>query len=221
MIKNLLFDLDNTLYSSKNPIEGCVYRRMIRFIADFLHTDEHSAAEERRRRIHLYGTTLEWLMNEHGLSDTESYFRSLHPDEEADEVAFDPLLPALLENLGRDFHLSVLTNSPAIHFERILTRLRIYDLFDGMYGIEDNDFKGKPHARAYRHAVEDKGFTVENTLFLDDHPAYVQGFTDLGGKAVLIDEENRFADVSPCKKAPFARLKSVHELPALLKTVPR
>lgn len=208
--------MDNTLYSSKNPIEKNMHKRMITFIARFLNKTEAETAEQRRQKLPLYGTTLEWIMTEYGFSDTEAYFRFIHPDEEIDEVEFDPDLRPLLKDLSTAYHLSVLTNAPAIHYERILKHLRIFDLFDGIYGIEENKLHGKPEASSYLNAVRDKGFTVENTLFLDDLPKYIKGYTALGGKAVLIDHEGRFSNLPLTEEAPFARLQSVHELPALL-----
>ena len=92
----------------------------------------------------------------------------------------------------------------------------IFDLFDGIYGIEENKLHGKPEASSYLNAVRDKGFSVENTLFLDDLPKYIKGYTALGGKAVLIDHEGRFSNLPLTEETPFARLQSVHELPALL-----
>ncbi|MGI5173117.1 HAD-IA family hydrolase [Treponema sp. OMZ 840] len=217
MIKNLLFDLDDTLYCSSSSIGPNTRKRMIRFIARFLNKSEEEVMEERSRRVRFYSTTLEWIVREHGFSDIDSYFRFIHPDEEVNEIEFDPGLRPLLESLNKTYHLSLLTNSPAIHFEKILKHLNVYDLFDGIYGIEENKFQGKPAPQAYLNAVTDKGFTVENTLFIDDLPKYIKGYSALGGKAVLIDETGRFAHMPLVEEAPFARLKSVHELPALLK----
>ncbi|WP_428770472.1 HAD-IA family hydrolase [Treponema sp. HNW] len=216
MIKNLLFDMDNTLYSSKNSIETNMHKRMVRFIARFLNKSEDDVTEERKRKLPFYGTTLEWIMAEYGFSDTDAYFQYIHPDEELEEVDFDPGLRPLLQDLSKTYHLSVLTNAPAVHYERILKHLNIFDLFDGIYGIEENKLRGKPHAAAYLNAVQDKGFTVENTLFLDDLPKYIKGYTALGGKAVLVDHEGRFAALPLSEEAPLERLKSVYELPALL-----
>lgn len=208
--------MDNTLYSSKNAIEQNMHKRMIAFIARFLNKTEDAVREERKRKLPAYGTTLEWITAEYGFTDTEAYFRFIHPEEETAEVEFDSGLRPLLQNLGKIYHLSILTNAPAIHYERILKHLHIFDLFDGIYGIEENKLLGKPDPSAYLRAVQDKGFTVENTLFLDDLPKYIKGYTVLGGRAVLIDHEGRFSDFPLTEEAPLARLKSVYELPALL-----
>ena len=32
------------------------------------------------------------------------------------------------------------------------------------------------------------GWSVEETLFVDDHIKYVRGYRDIGGRAVLVDE---------------------------------
>jgi hypothetical protein len=45
---------------------------------------------------------------------------------------------------------------------------------------------------------------------VDDLPKYVRGFQDLGGKAVLIDEADRFADEG------LPRIRSLAELVPLV-----
>ena len=107
--------------------------------------------------------------------------------------------------------MSILTNSPYEHAERILKRLKILDLFKVIVDLRANNFKGKPEKNAYLKAISQAGFTVEETLFVDDYVKYVKGFESLGGKAVLIDENNVHSDLD------CLRVSSVYELKDVLK----
>ena len=125
----------------------------------------------RRQRLPLYGTTLEWLRNEHGLTDVSGYFNAVHPPEEVDELQPDPDLRTLLLSLG----------------------LNVADIFTGVYDVERNNLRGKPYPEAYLNAISGAGSTVAETVFFDDHKKYTDGYERLGGRAVLV----RNPDVAP------------------------
>ena len=59
-------------------------------------------------------------------------------------------------------------------------------------------------------ALEASGLSAETTVFIDDSPKYIKGYLALGGRAILKDEGERFADLG------FERILSLDELPALL-----
>ncbi|MFI3256671.1 MAG: HAD-IA family hydrolase [Spirochaetales bacterium] len=219
MIKNLLFDMDNTLYSETNRIDIMMNKRIIRFVADFFHVPVEEARQLRIKGLKKYGTTVEWLRTDHNFRDMSEYFESVHPDYETDEVEYDPRLRPFLQILKKVFHLSVLTNAPKIHASRILRHLNITDLFDGIYDLESNNFLGKPHKDAYLKAIEEQEFTVSQTLFFDDHPSYVKGFTDIGGKGVLIDPFDVYENNEFVQQSVFARIKTIYEIPTLLKSM--
>ncbi len=216
-IKQLLFDMDNTLYPEASLIDKNLTHRILSFVSSFFSVSIENAIEKRKEGLTRHGTTLEWLLTEHGLKDTKSYFEFLHPSCEKEEVDFDPNLRPFLLRLKEHFHLTVLTNAPTIHANCILNHLQVYDLFEGIYDLEDNNFLGKPHKEAYLMAIEKQGFSIEETLFFDDHPKYIKGFSDIGGKGILIDLLDRYnkEDIEKCNA--FAKIKTIYEIPSLLK----
>ena len=127
MIGHLLFDIDNTLYSASNLMERRISERMFQFIADFLSVPLDEAIKLQRARRHNYGTTLEWLECEHHLNDRDTYFEAVHPDSEISELQPDPNLRNFL--LSLQMPMTVLTNAPMAHAERVLNffnnRLRL------------------------------------------------------------------------------------------------
>ncbi|MDR2094136.1 MAG: HAD-IA family hydrolase [Treponema sp.] len=204
MIQYLLFDLDNTLYSSRYGLEQNVSRRITDFTAGFLGLSTEETVKLRARRIPFYGTTLEWLMAEEGLTDADHYFRIIHPEDEAEILPPDPALGEFLE--GIKLPKAVLTNSPMEHAERVLARLGIRSCFGPVFDIRWNNFKGKPRPDVYRRVLECLNSSPETTLFIDDYPKYITGYLALGGKGLLFDENNEH----PAHQGP--RIRELREV---------
>jgi putative hydrolase of the HAD superfamily len=208
MTRLLLLDLDNTLYSEARGMDHDIDRRMVEYVAQYLKLSIEEAQAARYERARKYSTTLEWLTLEHGFSDPEAYFAAVHPEGEESRLEPDPELGRVLDAIP--LPKAVLTNAPSEHAERVLARLGVADRFQAVYDIRFSGLRGKPHAQAYLRACESSGYTVEETLFVDDQPKYVRGFVDLGGRALLIDEADRFAGEG------LSRIRSLGELVPLL-----
>lgn len=215
MITHLLFDLDNTLYSASNLMERKISERMFQCIADFLGVPLKEAIKRQKARRRYYGTTLEWLEAEYQFKDRDAYFAAVHPPDEIHELEPDPQLRDFL--LSLQLPMTVLTNAPMAHAERVLRFFNIIDLFIGIFDISYHGGKGKPHPAAYTATLAAVHKSIDETLFLDDCPAYIQGFAQLGGHCVLIDEKKRCADFSKSSGIPV--LKSIYELPPLLQQI--
>ena len=185
---------------------------MICFIAELLGVSFEEARVLRTNRKPQFGTTLEWLQAEHGLGGPDKdekawqYMRYVHPEEEIHEVDFDPHIRPFLQSLH--LPMTIITNAPAFHAERILRFLQIDDLFLGVWDIVRSNFRGKPHRNAYIGALSLSGYTMEETLFADDYAQYAQGYMDLGGRAVLVNDQK-----TEWEKAPSApHIDSLYEI---------
>lgn len=219
---HLLFDMDNTLYPASSDMDKGITRRMLECVADFFHCDMEKAAALRAERIVHYSTTLEWLRAE-GMTDVEGFLAHVHPDNEADELLPQPALRDFLISLNMP--MSILSNAPHEHADRVLAKLGVADLFESVTDIRDAGFNGKPYPGAYQAALKKVGATIENTLFLDDMQKYTDGWVALGGTAVLIGDKNgkpltedarsmieaRKANKSG-KTGTTIRMKSIYEL---------
>lgn len=208
MLRYLLLDLDNTLYSEASGLERAVFRRMNEYVARLHGIGFEEAIALRRERMPAYGTTLEWLVAERGFSDVEGYFAYVHPAGEEEPLAPDPALGRLLDSI--DLPKSVFTNAPMEHARRILARLGVADRFEAVYDIRFNGLKGKPHPEAARRVCAACGVEPAEALFVDDYPKYVQGFIDCGGRGVLIDELGLHSG------SGLPRIHGLCELPGLI-----
>ena len=225
--QHLLFDMDNTLYPASSDMDKGITRRMLECVAEFFHTDMEGATALRAERIVHYSTTLEWLRAE-GMNDIEGFLAHVHPDNEADELQPQPKLREFLISLNMP--MSILTNAPHEHADRVLAKLGVADLFEAVTDIRDAGFNGKPYPDAYLASLKKVGAELETTLFLDDMIKYTDGWVALGGTAVLIGDKNGKALTEDAKSMIAARaanktgregktirMNSIYELPKLLK----
>ena len=218
--------MDNTLYPASSDMDKGITRRMLECVADFFHCDMKEATRLRAERIVHYSTTLEWLRAE-GLTDVEGFLAHVHPDNEADELTEQPALRDFLISLNMP--MSILTNAPHEHADRVLGKLGVADLFEAVTDIRDAGFNGKPYPDAFMAALKKAGSTIEDTLFLDDMQKYTDGWAALGGTAILIGSPNgkpladdaksmiaaRAANKSG-KAGQTIRMASIYELPRWL-----
>jgi len=188
MLKYLLFDLDNTLYSCRYGLEDNVRQRIREFAAAFLGMTPEEAWRQRMALVHQYGTCLEWLMAEKGFTDVESYLAAVHPPDEAESLLPDGELRAFLS--GISLPKAILTNSPREHADLILNKLGLCDIFTHIFDIRQCGFLGKPRRDVFDNALRGMGVRAEEVLFIDDSPLYVQGFIAMGGNGVLFDEND-------------------------------
>jgi len=188
MIKYLLFDLDNTLYSCRYGLEENVGRRIREFVAVLLGTTQEEAWRERKAVVKQYGTCLEWLIAEKGFTDVEAYLSAVHPQGEADSLVPDGELRAFLS--GISIPKAILTNSPREHADLVLGKLGLGDLFTHIFDIRQCRFLGKPRREVYDNALQVLGLHVDEVLFIDDYPMYAEGFIAMGGNALLLDEKD-------------------------------
>jgi len=197
MLKYLFFDLDNTLYSCHYGLEKNVSRRIWEFASVYLGIPPEEVRRQRMEAGKQYGTCLEWLMTEEGFTDVEAYFAFVHPPGEVDSLPSDPALRSFLESIP--IPKAILTNAPREHADVVLDKLGISDLFTHIFDVRQCNFLGKPRREFFDLALHTLGVNIEEVLFVDDHPFYVEGFIALGGKGVLLDEDNYHTDYTQPK----------------------
>jgi putative hydrolase of the HAD superfamily len=208
MLRYLLLDLDDTVYSESSGLEREVLVRINEYARRLTGLSREAFMEERKRRMPDFGTTLEWIMADYGFADAEDYFAFVHPEGEEKPLAADPELASALDAI--DLPKAIFTNSPREHAERVLARLGVADRFDAIYDIRFNGLHGKPHADAIGRVCAACGVEPPEALFVDDSPKYVRGFIDLGGIGVLRDETGRHGDLG------LVSVRNLSELPALV-----
>jgi putative hydrolase of the HAD superfamily len=163
-VRAWIFDLDNTLYEARSNIFPQIERRMGEFVARLLRLEAAAAKAVQKALYRNHSTTLNGLVKEHGI-DPETFLAYVH-DIDLSSLVPQPLLTEGIARLpGRRF---VFTNGCRHHAERVLERLALTSLFDGIWDIRACGFVPKPDAAAYARVVAEAGIAPRAAAMFDD-----------------------------------------------------
>ncbi|MBK1634703.1 pyrimidine 5'-nucleotidase [Rhodovulum adriaticum] len=164
-VRGWVFDLDNTLYPPQARLFDQIEQRMTAFVMEALNVTRPEADRLRHAYWAEYGTTLAGLMQIHGLAP-ERYLHEVH-DISLDHLNPDPDLRARITALpGRRI---VYTNGSADYAQRVLAARGLDGVFDGVFGVEDADYRPKPQRAAFEAVFARGGIEpLEAAMFEDD-----------------------------------------------------
>ncbi|KAL3812637.1 hypothetical protein ACJIZ3_013905 [Penstemon smallii] len=209
---SLIFDLDDTLYSSKSGIGQALKRNVEDFLVEKCGFPESEASNVNRELFKNYGSSLAGLRALGYDINPDEYHSFVHGRLPYDLIKPDSRLRNLLQSISQ--RKIIFTNSDRIHAMKALDRLEIRDCFEKIICFETmnpNLLKSKrtdefpvllkPSLKAFRIAVEDAEVDPRRTLFLDDNvknvaAGKVVGFrTALVGKAIKSKEADYALEV--------------------------
>ena len=173
-----VFDLDNTLYPVSSGMFHQVDRRIGEFISDLMSVPYDEARRIQKGYFHRYGTTLKGLMEEHGI-DPAYYLEYTH-DVDLSILQPDPALKTALSGLpGRRL---VFTNGEGNYARRVLDRLGIAELMDGVFDIIAANYIPKPQPSVYADFVTSFDVSPTEAVYVEDMarnlvPAHEMGMT--------------------------------------------
>ena len=177
-----VFDLDDTLYPPEQGVMALVQARINAFMIDAVGLPADEAKILQRQFLNEHGTTLAGLMANYAV-DPEKFLREVH-DVPLDSLEPNPAMARVVAALpGRKF---VLTNGARCHATRVLERIGITDLIDGVFAIEDMDLTPKPAPATYRHFLERFGIDPKHAVFFEDTPRNLHPAKAMGMTTVLI-----------------------------------
>jgi putative hydrolase of the HAD superfamily len=163
-IRTWIFDLDNTLYEARSDVFPQIERRMGEFVARVLRLEAAEAKAVQKSLYRSHGTTLNGLVKVYGI-DPELFLADVH-DIDLSSLMPQPRLTQGIARLpGRRL---VFTNGCRHHAGRVLNRLGIAALFDGIWDIRACGFIPKPDAEAYVTVVADAGIAPQEAAMFDD-----------------------------------------------------
>ncbi|PHR60705.1 MAG: pyrimidine 5'-nucleotidase [Robiginitomaculum sp.] len=180
-----IFDLDNTLYSGDADFFAQIDKKITSFISDFLSLPPTEARILQKQYLVKYGTSLSGLMAEHGM-DPADYLDHVH-DINLDVLIPDPDLAIGIENLpGRKF---IFTNGSRGHAKRVGDHLGIYDLFDGVFAIEDIDYIPKPKRGPYEKFISAFDIDPKKSFMAEDSVRNLEAPKAMGMSTLLITSQ--------------------------------
>lgn len=161
-----VFDLDNTLYPPEMGLFPQIEVKMTAWVMRNLGLERAAADALRRDYWARFGTTLNGLMQEHGI-DPQDYLADVH-DVDFGVLRPEPALAAALAALpGRRI---VYTNADGPYARKVLAARDLSHLFDAVYAIEDAGFLPKPQARAFEAIFAKDGLDPTRAAMFEDDP---------------------------------------------------
>ncbi|MES1202775.1 MAG: pyrimidine 5'-nucleotidase [Pseudomonadota bacterium] len=173
-----VFDLDNTLYPAECDLFAQIDVRMTDFVSRYLSVDPITARGLQKQYLVDHGTTLNGLMQVHGMAPHD-FLDYVH------DIDLAPVSPAplLAQGLGRlPGKRLVFTNGSRRHGERVLAKLGVDHLFDDVFDIAAGEYAPKPKPESYERLMRRHGFAGAHAVLFEDiarnlEPAHALGFT--------------------------------------------
>ena len=191
-IKNVILDLGGIIINLETDRTWSALKRMA--------GERWPTIQERAKREDIQ------RLFETGALDANQYreFFNHHLTEPERDERLDLVFNAMLLNipgpritrikqLGKEYRLFLLSNTNAIHLGQITRDLQRYhqiagldDLFEATYYSHIMGLL-KPDAAIYQKVLADQGLKAEETLFIDDSQANVDGAIAVGMQALRMD----------------------------------
>ena len=162
--KNLLLDLDGTVYQDLESVFGQVSRLMTKYISEKLNIDFKKAKELQTNYFYRYNTSLNGLMIHHDISPKE-FLKYVH-DIDLSFMKKDRVLRNELENLN--MKKLIFTNGSTDHAKNVLSHLGIDDLFEDIFDIADAQYHPKPEPKAFDLMIEKFNIDPNETVYIED-----------------------------------------------------
>ncbi|KAL9389857.1 hypothetical protein Peur_018462 [Populus x canadensis] len=212
----LLFDLDDTLYSSKLGIAEALRKNIDEFLVEKCGFPENKAPSHRVELFKSYGSSLAGLRALGYDIDADDYHSFVHGRLPYDLIKPDSQLRNLLRSITQ--RKIIFTNSDRNHAIMALKRLGIEDCFDQIICFETmnpnlskstspDEFPVllKPSVDAMKVALRVADVDPRRTLFLDDNVRNVAAGKALGLRTALVGKTVR------SKEADYV-LEHIHNL---------
>ena len=185
-VTDWVFDLDNTLYPHHSNLFSQIDAKMTAYVQDLLTLSREDARRLQKELYQQYGTTLNGLMQRHGI-DPDDFLEKVH-DIDYSWLVPDPVLGAAIHQLpGRKF---IFTNGDRGHAERAARQLGILDRFDAIFDIVAAGLTPKPARQTYEKFAALHAVTGHNTVMFEDLARNLAVPKALGMTTVLVVPHN-------------------------------
>ena len=182
-VDSWVFDLDNSLYPASANLFALIDVRMGEYISRLLGCDAEEARRVQKHYFREHGTTLAGLMAANGV-DPHDFLDYVH-DIDLARISADPALVCAIDRLpGRKF---VFTNGDERYARRVLDKLGLANLWDGLHDIHAMNYMPKPNPASYAAMCERHGIEPTRAVLVEDMARNLVPAKALGMTTVWID----------------------------------
>lgn len=203
-VRSWIFDLDDTLYPPESQFMGLIQQRINDYVVRTSGLPADEARTVQQDYLRDYGTSLAGLMAHYRIDPTD-FLAEVH-DVPLDLLTPDPGLRAAIERLKGP--RIVFTNGAMSHARRVVEKLGLDDLFDGLFSLEDADLIPKPDPRTFARMTERFGVDPSSAAFFEDtarnlEPAKAIGMTTVLVGAAAVTNDAPWIDHRAAALGPF------------------
>lgn len=181
----LIFDLDNTLYTRNSGLLNEINDRINKYLLKYLKISNDHVDFLRRKYKNKYGTTLGGLIRHHEVNP-DHYLDYVHDVPVENYLKRNEQLIRIMdESSGRK---SVFTNGSRKHSERVLGFLGLTSYFTDIFDIKFMDFKAKPEKSSYWKIIKALETEPNECIIIEDLPENLNPALEMGMITVLVDE---------------------------------
>src|SRR5574341_939883 len=190
----IFFDLDDTLYPSTTGLWPAIKERMNIYMRERLDIPEKDVPQLREQYFKTYGTTLRGLQECHKV-DKEDFLAFVHDLPLKDYLKPNPILRKVIASLGT--RNLIFTNADANHARRVLSTLKLDDLFETIVDVNAVAPYCKPMLESFAIAMElaDEP-DPRKCVVIDDLPRTTRSALNVGMASLLYGSEEPTADAS-------------------------
>ncbi|XP_057860335.1 uncharacterized protein C24B11.05 [Cryptomeria japonica] len=203
----LLFDLDDTLYSSSTGMATACRKNIDEFLSLKLASSIDVVTELRSRFYKTYGSSLAGLRALGYEIDADEYHSFVHGRLPYEVIKPDPVLRNILLSMPQ--RKLIFTNSDRVHATKILKKLCLEDCFEDVicfeslnadYPYQQQDGEEnpltspvtiKPSVEAFRRAIAIAKSDPQRTLFFDDNRRNIAGAKGAGLNTVFVGSSEK------------------------------
>jgi putative hydrolase of the HAD superfamily len=184
MIKYILFDLDDTLYSKETGLMAAIGERIHQYVQEKVGLDPVGARELRRHYLQTYGTTLKGLQVHYNV-DTEEYLSYVHDVPLGDYLKPNEALNRVLTEIQAE--KIIFTNATTEHARRVLRSLGVEHHFSRIFDVRTNNYENKSQPGVHRRILDILGARPEECLIVEDSVRNLKPAKELGIATVLVN----------------------------------
>ncbi|MDD4556576.1 MAG: HAD-IA family hydrolase [Alphaproteobacteria bacterium] len=184
-IKNLVFDLDYTLYPSSTKIEN-LFRENARA---YLAVEMKMSSVEIEKAFEDFGKKGSMLRGAREGSFNVEHFFNYICDVDVSAIDYNPELHKKISSLP---HCKIVfTNSSRKHTKDVLKKLKISDQFKYAFSAEDSEYYFKPELESFDKFFKHCCIVPQESVFFEDNLRNLERAKALGMMTVLISSEQK------------------------------
>ena len=190
----LFFDLDDTLYPASTGLWKAIKERMNLYMRDRMGIPDENVQQLREQYFKMYGTTLRGLQARHNV-DVEDFLAFVHDLPLKDYLTPNPTQREVIASLPS--RKLIFTNADVHHARRVLTALKLDDLFDIIVDVNAVAPYCKPMPEAFAIAQElaDEP-DPRKCVMIDDLSRTTRAALEVGMASILYGTDEPTAEAS-------------------------